>query len=395
MVKALLEKLNPDNWPLPVDQLPVGTALVGGAVRDGLLNRLKAQPDLDLVVPNNAIKISQNFAQILGATVVVLDSERDMARLVFKGWTIDFARQIGCSLEEDLWRRDFRINAIGLTLGPSPEILDPTGGIEDLKQKMLVAVNERNLIEDPLRCLRGFRLMAELDLSFDPQTRTFINTHASQLPRVAPERIQSELQRIVCVKAADKVLDLLKDVGILNCWCNKEDTLKRINPYSYNQNIFNFKELSLALPLVRLTHLLSDSGLVKLRFSRKQCYRCKSLRKWQKHYDGRGFETLKEEDRFQLHKDLEDYLPALIFQLSSKDQEVWINRWRDLGDPLFHPSSPVDGNTLREILDLPEGPKLGALIHHLSHERAFGRLSNIDQTIQEARNWWNHNSTFL
>ena len=126
LAKLLLRRLNPDKWPLRIDQLPLGTALVGGAVRDGLLNRLQEKPDLDLVVPNNAIKITQNFAKSLGSTSIVLDAERDMARLVFQGWTIDFATQIGCSLEEDLWRRDFRLNAIALLLGPNPKIVDPT-----------------------------------------------------------------------------------------------------------------------------------------------------------------------------------------------------------------------------------------------------------------------------
>ena len=395
MTKALLERLNPDNWPLSIDQLPVGTALVGGAVRDGLLNRLQLRPDLDLVVPNNAIKTSQNLAKNLGASLVILDSERDMARLVFKGWTIDLAQQIGCSLEEDLWRRDFRINAIALKLSPSTEIYDPTGGIEDLNQKQLVVVHEKNLIEDPLRTLRGLRLMAELDLSLEPQTRTFINTYASLINTVAPERIQSELQRIVCVKEADSVIALLNEMDFLKFWSNRDESFKRINSYSNNENILNSKELSIALPLVRLTHLLSDYGLSKLKFSRKECQRCKLLRKWEKLYDGIGFKTLNEGDRFQLHKDLEGYLPALIFQLSFQDQKVWIKRWRDNADPLFHPSSLVNGNTLQDILGLPEGPKLGALIHHLAHERAFGRLSNIDQTLQEARHWWKHNSTLL
>ena len=395
MAKALLERLNPDTWPLPVDQLPNGTALVGGAVRDGLLNRLQEQPDLDLVVPNHAIQISQHFAKTLGATFVLLDAERDMARLVWKGWTIDLAKQIGSSLEEDLWRRDFRINAIGLMLGPSPKIFDPTGGILDVYQKRLVAVREQNLIEDPLRSLRGLRLMAELNLSLDPQTRTFITTHSSLLTRSAPERIQSELQRIVCVQEADEVIGLLKDIGLLNFWSNKDVAFKRVNLYSNIHSIFNTKELSLALPLIRLTHLLSDSGLIKLKFSRRQCQRCKSLRKWQKYNDGKAFETLREEERLQLHKDLEDDLPALISQLPAKDQEVWINRWRDPADPLFHPCSPLNGNTLQEILDVPKGPKLGALINHLSHERAFGRLSNLDQTLHEARYWWKHTSTLL
>ena len=62
-----------------------------------------------------------------GLSVCLLDKDRDIARLVFKCCTIDFAKQIGCCLEDDLCRRDFRLNAIALTLGNDPQIIDPTG----------------------------------------------------------------------------------------------------------------------------------------------------------------------------------------------------------------------------------------------------------------------------
>ena len=395
LAKMLWEKLNPNKWPFSFSNLPVGTAVVGGAIRDALLNRVRKKPDLDLIVPKHAIKITQGLAKTIGATSVVLDSHRDMARLVFKEWTFDFATQIGCSLEEDLWRRDFRLNSIALKLDPHPQIVDPTGGFQDICQKRIAAVCEKNLVEDPLRLLRGLRLMAELNLFLDPQTRTFINTHSHLLSNSAPERIQSELNRIVSANDADQAIILLKEIGLLKLWSNPDKGIRREASTSQYQKVFRPQELSSALPLVRLTDLLSDSGLVDLRFSRKQYQRCKRLRKWQDRNDGKSFESLNENERLQLHQDLEEDLPALILQLPQKDQEVWIERWRDSNDPLFHPNSPLDGNTLQNILGLPSGPLLGAVMHHLCHERAFGRLNNIDTAIQEARNWWKHNSTLL
>ncbi|MEC9027791.1 MAG: CCA tRNA nucleotidyltransferase, partial [Cyanobacteriota bacterium] len=163
-VQALWEQLHPDHWPLSIQDLPAGTVLVGGAVRDGLLGRLQQQPDLDFIVPNKALEITRSLAKTLGGTCVVLDAERDMARLVIKGWTIDIAAQEGSNLDEDLWRRDFRLNAIALTLEATPQLVDPTGGLSDLEQKKLVAVREQNLLDDPLRLLRGLRLIAELQL---------------------------------------------------------------------------------------------------------------------------------------------------------------------------------------------------------------------------------------
>ena len=395
LAKVLMERLNPDKWPFSMRDLPVGSALVGGAIRDAFLNRLREKPDLDLIVPKDAIKISERLAKNLDATSFVLDAERDIGRLVFQGWTIDIATQIGCSLEEDLCRRDFRLNAIALKLNPYPKIVDPTGGVRDLFQKRIVAVHEQNLVQDPLRLLRGLRLMAELNLFLDPQTRTFINTHGHLLSNSAPERIQSELQRIVSVNDSEQAIKSLKEIDLLKFWGNQSKTFKREITLTEVKQIFSDKELSIALPLARLTDLLSDSGLRNLRFSRKQCKRCKLLRKWEKRNDGFAFQTLNENERLELHMDLEEDLPALILQISRKDQEVWIKRWRDINDPLFHPYSPLDGTTLQQILGISPGPKIGALMHHLCHEKAFGRLNNLDAAVKEARYWWKQNSTLL
>ena len=105
--------------------------------------------------------------------------------MVIKGWTIDIAAQEGSNLDEDLWRRDFRLNAIALTLEATPQLVDPTGGLSDLEQKKLVAVREQNLLDDPLRLLRGLRLMAELQLSLEKQTlasRFILGVMSGDLP---------------------------------------------------------------------------------------------------------------------------------------------------------------------------------------------------------------------
>ena len=134
LLDQLRERLAPAQWPLPLARLPEGTALVGGAVRDGLLNRLQKQPDLDLVVPSDAIALTKALAEELHGTCVVLDAERSIARLVLGGWTVDIARQDGDRIEDDLWRRDYRLNAIAVSLQPWGELWDPTGGLRDLEQ---------------------------------------------------------------------------------------------------------------------------------------------------------------------------------------------------------------------------------------------------------------------
>ena len=84
---------------------------------------------------------------------------------MLNGWTIDIARREGSSLEDDLWRRDYRLNAIALPLNPARELVDPTGGLKDLAEGQLSAVREENLRADPLRLLRGPRLLAQIPLT--------------------------------------------------------------------------------------------------------------------------------------------------------------------------------------------------------------------------------------
>ncbi len=138
----LFGDLNPKEWPISIKDLPAGSALVGGSVRDGLLKKLSVKPDLDFVIPTNAIQFSENLSKKINATFVKLDEKRNIARLVVNGWTLDFAQQVGEDLKDDLLRRDFRINAIALTFEENPKIFDPTGGIDDLKSKKIVAISE-------------------------------------------------------------------------------------------------------------------------------------------------------------------------------------------------------------------------------------------------------------
>ncbi len=386
--------LQPEIWPFLLEDLPIGTVLVGGAIRDRLLNNYNSIPDLDFVVPKHAFQISKDLAKRYGGTAVHLDQHRDIARYVINDWKIDIASQIGKDLNDDLLRRDFTINAIALNIFPTPAFIDPAGGLDDLHNKKLVAISEQNFIDDPLRILRGLRLVSELNLKLESQTESLLKKNAGLLNRVASERIKVELERLVQGPWANDVIPLVIKMGLLRPWSlsNNEEYFHSLS--LKNVSSFTAKELKIALPLVRLSNLLSVEGLVKLGFSKKTIKSCNLLKNWQKRNDGLSFRGLNEVDRLQLHIDLENHLPALILMLQTIDQKIWLERWRDLSDPLFHPSSPIDGNTLKDTFDAPEGPWIGALIHFLSKERAFGRLRNREEAFELARYWWEHNKPF-
>ena len=218
LLNDLFGDLNPKDWPISIADLPTGSALVGGSVRDGLLNKLSPKPDLDFVIPINAIDFSENLSKKISATFIKLDEKRDIARLVVNGWTLDFARQVGENLRDDLLRRDFRINAIAVMLKEKPEIFDPTGGIDDLKSKKIVAISEKNLLDDPLRILRGFRLMCELDFKLEKETKRFLKNNVDKLSNVAPERMKMEILKIVQSKWNSSIWQTYLEIQLLNKW---------------------------------------------------------------------------------------------------------------------------------------------------------------------------------
>ena len=381
MARQLMTRLQPQRWPIPLDRLPAGTVLVGGAVRDGLLNRLPEHPDLDMVVPADALGQVRKLSREFGGACVVLDRDRDIARLVMGSWTIDLARQDGDDLTADLLRRDYRINAIALTLTTEPKLLDPSGGIADLCARRITAVNEQNLLDDPLRLLRALRLAAELSMTIDEATFGMLARHRHQLPKVAAERIQAEVLKLVRAHSADQAIRLLHSLQLIAPWSS--DQPQR----TLNAEALTKQEQQDALPLARLTQLLSDQGVSDLRFSRKQIQRCVQLRKWWMRDQQQSADTLNEKERLKLHQELEEDLPAFTLTWPVERQKEWLSRWRDQEDKLFHPSAPLNGRTLQAELGLPPGPRLGELIDHLCLERAFGRIDSRNDAIQCARAW--------
>ena len=386
----LFGDLNPKDWPISIADLPPGSALVGGSVRDGLLNKLSQKPDLDFVIPINAIKFSQKLSKKINATFIKLDEKRDIARLVINGWTLDFARQFGENLKDDLLRRDFRINAIALRLKEKPEIFDPTGGMDDLKSKKIVAISEKNLVDDPLRILRGFRLMCELDFKLEKKTKRFLKNNVDKLSNVAPERIKMEILKIVHSKWNSSNWQTYLELQLLNKW--NDDNLPFVDLKTKD---ISSNKLLLGGALAKLICLLSDESLSKLTFSKNELKRCRNLRFWVHKINNLDLDNLSEDDRFQLHIDLEEDLPSFILFLKAKHTSAWLKRWKDPSDPLFHPSSPLDGHLLQKVFKIPPGPSLGGLIRHLSKEKAYGRLFTDKEALEVARKWILENPPFL
>lgn len=182
--------------------------VVGGAVRDLLLSRGVVE-DLDLAVPSGALALARQLASHLGGAFVALDESRGAARVVVPGeGQVDLTDFRASTLEADLQRRDFSVNAVAIPLGSlvregKAPLLDPTGGVGDLGRRRLRLPSPQVFRDDPLRALRGVRLAAELGFALDSAAKRAARGVATRLREVAPERVREELVRLLrCPRAA-------------------------------------------------------------------------------------------------------------------------------------------------------------------------------------------------
>jgi putative nucleotidyltransferase with HDIG domain len=182
--------------------------IVGGAVRDRLLGR--ATDDLDLAVGGDPGGLARQLARECAGTAFPLSDRHAAWRVTGRqgGWHVDLMAVEG-SLEGDLARRDFTINAIAEPLAGGPAI-DPHGGRADLEAGRLRMVAPAAFADDPLRVLRAVRLACELDLEIEPATMQAAAANVPGLERVSPERVFAELRQIVAGARPRRGIELME-----------------------------------------------------------------------------------------------------------------------------------------------------------------------------------------
>jgi tRNA nucleotidyltransferase/poly(A) polymerase len=165
---------------------------VGGAVRDELLGRPLTDVDVVCTDPEGAARA---YARESGGAPFPLSTKHRSWRVVLpEERTVDFTPVHG-SIESDLARRDFTINAIALPVAGG-EAVDPSGGRDDLQLRLIRAVSESIFEDDPLRLLRAVRLEQELGFRLAPLTEQLLRSHAGRVVDVAGERVLAELERM-------------------------------------------------------------------------------------------------------------------------------------------------------------------------------------------------------
>ncbi|WP_171164695.1 CCA tRNA nucleotidyltransferase [Streptomyces sp. I05A-00742] len=202
-------------------------ALVGGSVRDALLGRLGN--DLDFTTdarPDDVLKIVRPWADtvwevgIAFGTVGCRKSGFDLEITTYRSEAYDRTSRkpevsYGDSIEQDLVRRDFTVNAMAVAL-PEKEFIDPHNGLEDLAARILrtPGTPEESFSDDPLRMMRAARFAAQLDFEVAPEVVTAMTEMAGRLEIVSVERVRDELNKLVLSDHPRKGLRLMVGTGL-------------------------------------------------------------------------------------------------------------------------------------------------------------------------------------
>ncbi|MEW6032471.1 MAG: HD domain-containing protein [Bacillota bacterium] len=199
---------------------------VGGAVRDLLLGR--PPEDWDVATSARPVYVMSIFPRTVPTglrhgTVRVIErsgAEVDVTTFRIEGPYSDRRRpdhvEFTDSLETDLARRDFTVNALALDLRGN--LVDPFGGVRDLARGVIrcVGLPAKRFTEDALRMMRAVRLSAELGFRLDPETARAIRRYADLLARISVERVRDELERCLVSPLPDRALEDLRSLGLLS-----------------------------------------------------------------------------------------------------------------------------------------------------------------------------------
>jgi len=219
--------------------------LVGGALRDLILERNKENPDFDFCLKSGALKFGAKLARELRCAYVLLDQEHAACRLVKKIngqiHTFDFSDFRAATLAQDLLHRDFTINSMALALADvfslqdlDKLIIDPYSGKTDLEAKIIKITGTGSFREDPLRILRAFSFSCTLGFDLDKETLRLAKKEKNRMSAVSSERIREELFKILDSASAYASLEILDKLKILEIIFPEIIPMRRIGQGPYH-----------------------------------------------------------------------------------------------------------------------------------------------------------------
>ncbi len=398
------------NLPFDLNLLPKPVYVVGGAVRDGLLGRIRKELDLDLTISTGAVDVARQLAHEYQAGFVLLDAERQIARVVFPGMTVDIAQQEGDILQ-DLSRRDYTLNAIAYDLQAGVTI-DPLDGTQDIHNRTIRMVSRQNLIDDPLRLLRAYRQGAQLNFTIESQTQQTIRELAPLLTNVAAERVLAELRYLLQTPHSSQWLAAVVADELLAGWLQipvREDYRHRLMQIDDAIDVVKqhypaldreiHQPLRDTIPISRgamgkLTALLAPelslatAQMLRLTFSAVEIqvvtiaitYLPQLLQ---------GELSLTEQ--YFWFQSVGNNFPLLVILAIASGVKIeqltaLIDRYLNPEDQVAHPTPLVNGHDLIQALKIAPSPAIGKLLTEIQLARILDKIATPAEAIEFARN---------
>jgi tRNA nucleotidyltransferase/poly(A) polymerase len=366
--------------------------IVGGALRDRLLGL--TVEEVDVAVARDVEAIAADLERAGRGRAVFLSRGKPGPPVFRIAGTrpFDAAEIEGETIVADLGRRDYTVNALALPL-PSGELLDPFGGRADAAARRLRCVRPENLAEDPLRILRAARFLATRGLLPDAGVLAASRAAAGLFPNAAPERVGAELAKVLEAPRAAPALAWTARAGILPAVLGLPIAPRRA--LAAVRSLAEFDEPSIRHLSPERRRLLRLAGLaLRLRLPPGQTRAWLAQRRWRREeardaarlveLAGLSRRTRSREEAWGWILDAGPLLPdaLALLEKGAPDARRRARRLRTLARSR-RPPIAVDGLDVVAWLGIPEGPRVGELLHCVRVAAAMGTVCSR----REARNW--------
>jgi poly(A) polymerase len=248
-------------------------ALVGGWVRDALLDRgdddldlaTSARPELTLELLGRWADTVWTVGQAFG-TIAARKGDRTIEVTTYRTESYDPASRkpvvdYGDSLDGDLHRRDFTVNAMAVRL-PQPDFVDPFGGLDDLAAGILrtPGTPQESFSDDPLRMMRAARFVAQLGFSVDPDVVAAMTDMSERITIVSAERVRDELSRLLLAPHPRAGLELMVRSGLAEHVLPELPALQlEIDEHHRHKDVYQHS-LTVLEQAIAMEHRIEDGG---------------------------------------------------------------------------------------------------------------------------------------
>lgn len=331
--------------------------LVGGAVRDLLLGRPRA--DVDLVVEGNAAALAARLGGIgaeherFGTVKVEVEGhEIDVASARTETYPEPGALPIvepAENIEVDLDRRDFTINAMAIPLTGEPRVVDPHGGRADLELGMLRVLHPRSFVDDPTRAIRAARYAARFGFELEPDTEDLLRR--ADLTTVSADRRRAELERLAGEATACEGYELLAGWGLIDLREGGLDLMRTVGELLETEHWAEVVRREEALVSAALGPPGGEELLAAMWPPRP----------------GEGVEIAAKRDPVEL---------VLARAMGAVWLEHYLTAWSKV-------ELEIDGNDLIEA-GVPQGPAIGRGLRAARQKRLEGAIVNRDHELAVA-----------